>query len=47
MSARLKRLLVEIARLNAGQRIRLFSEIRAEAVDDELADLLARPVSTG
>ena len=38
---RLKRLLVEIARLNAGQRIRLFSEIRAEAVDDELADLLA------
>jgi hypothetical protein len=38
---RLKRLLVDIARLNAGHRIRLFSEIRAEAVDDELADLLA------
>jgi hypothetical protein len=38
---RLKRLLVEIARLNAGRRTRLFSEIRAEAVDDELADLLA------
>ena len=27
--------------MNAGGRIRLFSEIRAEAVDDELADLLA------
>jgi MoaA/NifB/PqqE/SkfB family radical SAM enzyme len=38
---RLKRLLAEIARRNAGHRIRLFSEIRAEAVDDELADLLA------
>jgi radical SAM superfamily enzyme YgiQ (UPF0313 family) len=38
---RLKSLLVEIARLNAGHPIRLFSEIRAEAVDDELADLLA------
>ena len=38
---RLKALLAEIARLNAAGRIRLFSEIRAEAVDDELADLLA------
>ncbi len=37
----LKELLVEIARLNAGGGIRLFSEIRAEAVDDELADRLA------
>jgi hypothetical protein len=38
---RLKALLAEIARLNAGRGIRLFSEIRAEAVDDELADRLA------
>jgi radical SAM superfamily enzyme YgiQ (UPF0313 family) len=38
---RLKELLAEIARLNAGKGIRLFSEIRAEAVDDELADRLA------
>jgi len=38
---RLKELLTEIARLNAGKGIRLFSEIRAEAVDDELADRLA------
>lgn len=38
---RLKALLAEIARLNAGREIRLFSEIRAEAVDDELADGLA------
>jgi hypothetical protein len=38
---RLKPLLAEIARLNAVRRIRFFSEIRAEAVDDELADVLA------
>ncbi len=38
---RLKELLAEIARLNSGRGIRLFSEIRAEAVDDELADRLA------
>ncbi len=38
---RLKALLAEIARLNADRAIRLFSEIRAEAVDEELADLLA------
>jgi len=38
---RLKPLLAEIARLNADGRVRLFSEIRAEAVDEELADLLA------
>jgi hypothetical protein len=38
---RLKELLAEIARLNTGKGIRLFSEIRAEAVDDELADRLA------
>lgn len=38
---KLKTLLAEIARLNLDRRIRLFSEIRAEAVDDELADLLA------
>jgi len=38
---RLKELLAEIARLNTGGGIRLFSEIRAEAVDDELADRLA------
>jgi hypothetical protein len=38
---RLKPLLAEISRLNADRRIRLFSEIRAEAVDDELAELLA------
>ena len=38
---RLEALLAEIARLNAGGGIRLFSEIRAEAVDDELADRLA------
>ena len=38
---RLKALLAEIGRLNAAGRIRLFSEIRAEAIDDELADLLA------
>lgn len=38
---RLKELLVEIACLNAGGELRLFSEIRAEAVDDELADRLA------
>ncbi len=38
---RLKSLLSEIARLNAGEAIRVFSEIRAEAVDEELADLLA------
>jgi MoaA/NifB/PqqE/SkfB family radical SAM enzyme len=37
----LKALLAGIARLNADGGIRLFSEIRAEAVDDELADLLA------
>jgi hypothetical protein len=37
----LKKLLAEIARLNVDHRLRLFSEIRAEAVDDELADLLA------
>jgi hypothetical protein len=37
----LKELLAEIARLNTGGGIRLFSEIRAEAVDDELADRLA------
>ena len=37
----LKPLLAEIARLNADRRIRLFSEIRAETVDAELADLLA------
>jgi len=30
-----------MARMNAGGRTRMFSEIRAEAVDDELADLLA------
>ncbi len=34
-------LLAAIARLNAARRVSLFSEIRAEAVDDELADLLA------
>jgi len=38
---RLRTLLAGIARLNADRRIRLFSEIRAEAVDVELADLLA------
>jgi hypothetical protein len=38
---RLKPLLAEIARLNADRRVRFFSEIRAEAVDDQLADLLA------
>jgi radical SAM superfamily enzyme YgiQ (UPF0313 family) len=38
---RLKPLLAEIVRLNADRRMRFFSEIRAEAVDDELADLLA------
>jgi radical SAM superfamily enzyme YgiQ (UPF0313 family) len=38
---RLKGLLAEIARLNTGGGIRLFSEIRAEAIDDELADRLA------
>jgi hypothetical protein len=38
---RLKPLLTEMARLNSGGRTRLFSEIRAEAVDDELADRLA------
>jgi len=38
---KLKTLLAEIARLNLDRGIRLFSEIRAEAVDDELADLLA------
>jgi hypothetical protein len=38
---RLKPLLAEIAQWNAGGRTRFFSEIRAEAVDDELADLLA------
>jgi hypothetical protein len=37
----LKRLLSGIARLNAEKRIRLFSEIRAEAVDADLADRLA------
>ncbi len=37
----LKLLLADIARLNVNRRVRLFSEIRAEAVDDELADLLA------
>jgi hypothetical protein len=37
----LKPLLAAIARLNAERRIRLFSEIRAEAVDVELADRLA------
>jgi hypothetical protein len=38
---RLKSFLAEVGRLNAGGAIRLFSEIRAEAVDEELADLLA------
>lgn len=38
---RLKRLLAGIARLNADRRVRFFSEIRAEAVDDDLADRLA------
>jgi len=37
----LKALLADIARLNVDRRVRLFSEIRAEAVDDELADVLA------
>lgn len=37
----LRDLLGAIARLNAGRRVSLFSEIRAEAVDDGLADLLA------
>jgi hypothetical protein len=37
----LKRLLAEIARLNGDRAVRFFSEIRAEAVDDELADRLA------
>jgi radical SAM superfamily enzyme YgiQ (UPF0313 family) len=37
----LKALLIEMARLNAAKKTRLLSEIRAEAVDDELADLLA------
>jgi radical SAM superfamily enzyme YgiQ (UPF0313 family) len=38
---RLKALLTEMARLNSAKKTRLLSEIRAEAVDDELADLLA------
>lgn len=38
---RLKPLLEAIARLNAKRRVRLFSEIRAEAVDADLADRLA------
>jgi len=38
---RLKPLLAAIARLTGGRPIRLFSEIRAEAVDTEMADLLA------
>jgi radical SAM superfamily enzyme YgiQ (UPF0313 family) len=38
---RLKSLLAEIARRNRAGKTRFFSEIRAEAVDDELADLLA------
>jgi hypothetical protein len=37
----LKRLLTEIARLNASRAVRFFSEIRAEAVDDDLADRFA------
>jgi radical SAM superfamily enzyme YgiQ (UPF0313 family) len=37
----LKGLLAGIGRLNAEKRIRLFSEIRAEAIDETLADLLA------
>jgi len=37
----LKRLLAGIGRLNAEKRIHLFSEIRAEAIDETLADLLA------
>ena len=37
----LKALLREIARLNKGRRIKLISEMRAEAIDDEMADLLA------
>jgi radical SAM superfamily enzyme YgiQ (UPF0313 family) len=37
----LKGLLSGIGRLNAEKRIRLFSEIRAEAIDETLADLLA------
>jgi len=38
---RLKPLLSAIARRNAGGTVRMLSEIRAEAVDEELADLLA------
>jgi len=37
----LKRLLAGIGRLNAEKHIHLFSEIRAEAIDETLADLLA------
>ncbi len=37
----LRRLLAGIARLNAGRRVRFFSEIRAEAVDEDLADRFA------
>lgn len=37
----LKGILAGIGRLNAEMRIRLFSEIRAEAIDEPLADLLA------
>jgi hypothetical protein len=37
----LKRLLTEIARLNASRAVRFFSEIRAEGVDDDLADRFA------
>ena len=37
----LKGILAGIGRLNAEKRIRLFSEIRAEAIDEPLADLLA------
>ena len=37
----LKELLAGIGRLNTEKRIRLLSEIRAEAIDDPLADLLA------
>ena len=37
----LKRLLTEIAGLNASRAVRFFSEIRAEGVDDDLADRFA------
>lgn len=37
----LKPLLEDLARLNTGRRMTFFSEIRAEAIDEELADLFS------